>query len=61
MNADLKLDLSARPWLKGLASDAAVEASRAQPRPQPLIYIYDLPATYNTRMLEYRVNKVGHD
>ncbi|KAK9805311.1 hypothetical protein WJX73_000673 [Symbiochloris irregularis] len=55
--ADLKLDLSQRPWLRDVTSDAAVEASRAQTRLRPLIYIYDLPSIYNTRMVEYRVNK----
>ncbi|KAL6758481.1 exostosin-like glycosyltransferase [Haematococcus lacustris] len=27
-------------------------------RPRPLIYVYDLPAAYNARMLQYRVDKM---
>ena len=28
------------------------------PRKRPLIYIYDLPAEFNSRMHQYRLNKV---
>ena len=28
------------------------------PAKRPRIFVYDLPATYNTRMLQYRVVKV---
>lgn len=26
---------------------------------RPLVYVYDLPSIYNTRLLQYRVVKVG--
>ena len=32
----------------------------AGPRKRPLVYIYDLPSEFNTRMHQYRINKVPH-
>ena len=29
-------------------------------RKRPLVYIYDLPSEFNTRMHQYRINKVTH-
>ena len=29
-------------------------------RKRPLVYIYDLPSEFNTRMHQYRINKVAH-
>ena len=29
-------------------------------RKRPLVYIYDLPSEFNTRMHQYRINKVPH-
>lgn len=39
-------------------TDAAVLAAKAQPSLRPWIYVYDLPAIFNTRMLQYRNEKV---
>lgn len=45
-----------RPWLKGyMRHSPAEEGKRSQSRQwRPLIYVYDLPAAYNTRMWQYR-------
>ena len=56
--ADLSLNLTEQPWVAAVATDAAVAASRAQQRLRPLIYVYDLPALFNSRMLEWRIIKV---
>jgi hypothetical protein len=48
-----------RPWLQ--ATSAVPPASLVPPpaatRKRPLIYIYDLPPEFNTRMLQYRVKR----
>ncbi|KAK9805381.1 hypothetical protein WJX73_008851 [Symbiochloris irregularis] len=56
-DANLTLDLDARPWIASVTTNAAALAASAQRRLRPLIYIYDVPATFNTRMLEYRNEK----
>ena len=47
-----------RPALKEHAINLAAEDPPPQKtRARPLIYIYDLPAIYNSRMLQYRPGK----
>ena len=48
--------LISRPWLEPHAQTPAAHAGTHQSR--PLIYVYDLPSIYNTRLLQYRVVKV---
>ena len=56
--ADMSYNLSGRPWVEAVTTDAALEASQKHEKLRPLIYVYDLPATFNVRMLEYRIVKV---
>lgn len=47
-----------RPWLKvqvGPALEAQPELPKT-PRKRPLIYIYDLPAEFNTRLFQYKLH-----
>jgi hypothetical protein len=54
-------------WLNDLVNQppaATVElhkstavSSQSLQRKRPFIYVYDLPAKYNSRMLQYRVDK----
>ena len=46
---------AAHAWLKPLV--AAPWRDIHAPRPRPLVYVYDMPAQYVTRMLQYRVDK----
>jgi hypothetical protein len=49
--------LSARPWLNHtlVIPPAALDAPPAGlPRRRPLIYVYNLPAEFTTRLLQYR-------
>ncbi len=46
--------MTERPWLRELVS----VAEQPKQRRRPLIYVYDLPAEFNSRMLQYRLNKV---
>ena len=48
-----------RPWIAAHAQPPASTIKAASTRLRPLIYIYDLPSIYNTRLLQYRVVKVG--
>lgn len=57
-HADLDLDLQARPWIAAVATDAVHDLQQQRSRKRPLIYVYDLPSIYNTRILQYRVAKV---
>lgn len=50
------VDFTERPWLRELI--AAPAAAPMATRKRPLLYIYDLPAEFNSRMLQYRLNKV---
>jgi hypothetical protein len=44
-----------RPWLKHLIVDHSVKIYESQQEKlRPLIYVYDLPPIYNSRMLQYR-------
>ena len=44
-----------RPWLRPhIATPAPLQRKM---RMRPLIYVYDLPAEFNSRMLQYRLNK----
>lgn len=45
-----------KPWLEPWSQ----QASQQQPELRPRIYVYDLPPIYNSRMLEYRSQKVCH-
>eukprot|EP00955_Chlamydomonas_euryale_P073121 361620-Chlamydomonas_euryale.AAC.2 len=38
-------------------SGGAIGEDAAPPRRRPFVYVYDLPPAYNTRMLQYRVDK----
>ncbi len=44
-----------RPWLRPHTVTPA--ALQGKTRMRPLIYVYDLPAEFNSRMLQYRLNK----
>ena len=46
-----------RPWLAGVVSEspAAADPPAAPTRKRPLIYVYDLPAEFNSRLLQYRI------
>ncbi|KAG2501891.1 hypothetical protein HYH03_000389 [Edaphochlamys debaryana] len=46
-----------RPWIERLVTipPAAMETPPKPTRPRPLIYVYDVPADYTTRMLQYRL------
>ena len=48
------VDLTEQPWLREVTS----AAQQLPERRRPLIYVYDLPAEFNSRMLQYRLNKV---
>ncbi len=51
-----ELNVTERPWVaRHLTTPESMESS---PRRRPLIYIYDLPAEFNTRMHQYRIDKV---
>lgn len=39
------------------AADAAAAAAASTTRRRPLIYVYDLPPAYNSRLLQYRNEK----
>ena len=46
-------------YLDSIMKDPFAEAAAAQPALRsPRIFVYDLPAAYNTRMVQYRVVKV---
>ena len=49
-----------RPWIAPHAHVPAInkEASERQAL-RPLVYVYSLPSIYNSRLLQYRVVKVG--
>lgn len=46
-----------RPWLNPHAtiSPAAADPPEKPARKRPLMFVHELPADYNTRMLQYRV------
>ncbi|GLC34055.1 hypothetical protein PLESTB_000832400 [Pleodorina starrii] len=50
-------ETGSRPWLTRLVATppAALPQPPAPTRPRPLIYVYDIPAEYTSRMLQYRV------
>lgn len=51
--------LATRPWLRAhvaLTPEAQPKLPDT-PRRRPLVYIYDLPPEFTTRMLQYRINK----
>ena len=49
-----------RPWLKDtIRTPAAADPPPSSHRRRPLIYVYDAPPEYNTRMLQYRVLKTA--
>ena len=53
-----ELNVTDRPWVaRHLIKPEAMVSS---PRRRPLVYIYDLPAEFNTRMHQYRLDKVNH-
>ena len=42
-----------RPWLKpNVRTPAAADPPAANTRLRPLIYVYDMPPAYNTRMMQ---------
>ena len=42
-----------RPWLKpNVCTPAATDPPTAKTRLRPLIYVYDMPPAYNTRMMQ---------
>ena len=42
-----------RPWLKpNVRTPAAADPPASSTRLRPLIYIYDMPPAYNTRMMQ---------
>eukprot|EP00884_Botryococcus_braunii_P008777 jgi/Botrbrau1/17900/Bobra.50_1s0001.1 len=56
---DVPGDELARPWLLEamVPPPAAADPPVLKKRLRPLIYVYDLPPDYNSRLLEYRVDK----
>lgn len=56
MVCEIGADLTERSWLRNLI----VEPGKRQQaeRKRPLIYVYDLPSQFNSRMLQYRLDKV---
>ena len=52
-----ELNVTERPWVERHLRRPGIMAS--SPRKRPLIYIYDLPAEFNTRMHQYRLDKVS--
>ncbi len=48
------VNLTEKPWLR----EVLPAAQQLQEHRRPLIYVYDLPAEFNSRMLQYRLNKV---
>ncbi|KAK9805384.1 hypothetical protein WJX73_009679 [Symbiochloris irregularis] len=57
--ADMSTDaiLLEKPWIAEVVTNAAVDVTQSRPQLRPLIYVYDLPSMYNTRMLQYRIAK----
>ena len=51
-----ELNVTERPWVARHLTTP--ESMASSPRRRPLIYIYDLPAEFNTRMHQYRLDKV---
>jgi hypothetical protein len=55
------VDLEKKPWLKSVV-DIAPEALPSPPadlqRKRPLIYVYDLPPEYVSRMLQYKIHRL---
>ena len=47
--------LAARPYLQGVMHviKAALPTPPAASRPRPLIYVYDMPPEYTSRMWQY--------
>lgn len=52
-----ELNVTERPSVERHLTRPEIMAS--SPRKKPLIYIYDLPAEFNTRMHQYRLDKVS--
>ena len=51
-----EVNVTDRPWVaRHLTTPESMVSS---PRRRPLVYIYDLPAEFNTRMHQYRLDKV---
>lgn len=48
------INLTEKPWLR----EVIPAAEQLPERRRPLIYVYDLPTEFNSRMLQYRLNKV---
>ena len=48
--------LNDRPWVRGSLAPTPAAQRRAK-RLRPLIYVYDMPAEFTTRMLQYRVER----
>ena len=46
------------PWLQNVTVDVPSRQHTVPERLRPLIYVYDLPAEYHSRMIQYRVVKV---
>ena len=53
-----ELNVTERPWVERHLRRPEIMAS--SPRKKPLIYIYDIPAEFNTRMHQYRLDKVSN-
>ena len=50
--------MTERPWVARHLRKP--ESMASTPRKRPLVYIYDLPAEFNTRMHQYRLDKARH-
>lgn len=46
-------------WIEAVSTDAANESQHQVLKLRPLVYVYDLPSIFNSRMLQYRMDKVG--
>ena len=46
------------PWLQNVTVDVPARQHTVPELLRPLIYVYDLPAEYHSRMVQYRVVKV---
>lgn len=49
---------TSRPWIKGqVHTPAAKDPAPGAARLRPLIWVYELPADYNSLLLQYRVER----
>lgn len=47
------------PWVEEVSTNAVNESQHPMLKRRPLVYVYDLPSIFNSRMLQYRIDKVS--